>query len=157
MRQMAKAAGGSAGSFAIKNGPSNPATPTKPRKGTASTPASKASSSKRKKAEVDRDETRGVNWEEDDEMAEAETPSKAPKVKHEDVKGIKLELAELGGVEDIPTKRSRKASRLPSGMVDYSDGEDETEREDSASEYVPEETAQGGMVKPEDVEDSSFA
>ena len=155
MRQMAKAAGGSAGSFAIKKGPSNPSTPTKPRKQTASTPASKASSSKRKIGE--KDENGGVNGEEEDEeMPQAETPSKAPKVKQEDVKDIKLELAELGGVEDIPTKRSRKPSRLPTGMVDYSDGEDETERESSASEYVPEDTVQDGMVKTEDLKDSSF-
>lgn len=95
MRQMAKAAGGSAGSFAIKKGPSNPVTPTKPRRGAASTPTSKASSSKRKI--VERDENGAVDGEEGDyEMAEAETPSKAPKVNHEDLKGIKLELAELG-------------------------------------------------------------
>lgn len=149
MRQMAKAAGGTAGSFAIKKGPSNPVTPSKPRRGVSSTPASKASSSKRKI--VERDESgAGDGEEKDEEMPEAETPSKAPKVKHEDVKGIKLELAELGGVGDIPTKRSRKASRLHTGMVDYSDGEDETERESSASEYVPEEFLRDEVVKKED-------
>lgn len=149
MRQMAKAAGGSAGSFAIKKGPSNPSTPTKASKGTVSTPASKASSSKRKT--VDRDENGGVNGEEEDEeMPQAETPSKAPKIKHEDVKGIKLELAELGGVENIPAKRSRRASRLHTGMIDYSDAEDETDRESSASEYVPEEFLREEVVKKED-------
>ncbi|ODM15304.1 hypothetical protein SI65_09245 [Aspergillus cristatus] len=141
MRQTARASSGNAGGFAIK---SAPATPKKPRNNTTSTPASgktKAPDSNKRahsqKADVD-------NGTEDEDMADAETPTKPSKsVKMEpEAKAIKLELAELDGVYvPVPAKRVRKSSALPLGMVEY-DGdkweEDETVYESSASEFVPE-------------------
>lgn len=155
MRQMAKSAGGNAVNFVIKkdtsgNG-STPSTPSKARNGagagksTASTPGS----AKRRKMEA----ANAASDDNDDEIMK--TPSKTPRVKEAspvEAKAIKLELEELGNMQDTPTKRSRKSSVLSAGMVHYFADDEETERENSASEVLPEESG----VKKEDV-NMSFA
>lgn len=92
-------------------------------------------------------------------MVGFDTPTK-PKVKKVPspaLSSIKLELAKLGGIEDKHSKRSRKSSRFPVGMVDnYGLDDDQTERESSASEYVPDESLQDSVVKNEDGEDFRF-
>ena len=148
MRHMVKATGGG---FTIQRSPS---TPNKQRgkAETASTPGSKSTvtpSSKRKHGksttgglEDDSDEGGGVS---------VDSPSMPPKVKNEplptpDMKAIKLELAELGDLECTPTKRARRTSSRPAGMVPFNDYDNESERESSASEFLPEE-----FIKSEDV------
>lgn len=138
MRQTARASSGNAGGFAIK---SAPATPKKPRNTTTSTPTS----SKAKAPDsTKRARTQNSDVTEDEDMADVETPTKPSKsVKMEpESDAIKLELAELDGVH-VPSKRARKSSALPMGMVEYDgDGEkweeDETVYDSSASEFVPE-------------------
>lgn len=140
---MAKGSSGNAGGFAIKSAPT---TPRKPRTGTASTPTAgkgKAPDSNKRAREEKGD---SASRDEEDEEMEVDTPTKASKsvkMKPGKSKAIKLELAELGGVCDVPAKRARKSSALPLGMVEYNgDGEeDETVYESSASEFVSEDKA----------------
>lgn len=129
MRQMAKSPGGNAGNFAIKKSASGngsvPSTPGKAARNGASVSKSTTSTSgstKRKNMEP-------ANAANDEIM---KMPSKTPRVNKEaspvESKAIKLELEELGGVQDTPTKRSRKSSVLPAGVVNYSVDDEETER-----------------------------
>lgn len=146
MRQMAKSAGGNAGNFAIKKGASGngsaPSTPSKAARNGSSVSKSTTSTSgstKRKNMEP----ANAANDENDDEIMK--TPSKTPRVNKEaspvESKAIKLELEELGDVQDTPTKRSHKSSVLPAGVVNYSADDEETERESSTSEFLPEESS----------------
>lgn len=147
MRHLAKAAGGNAGGFTIQNGltGSNPSTPSNQRAGkaaTVSTPGSKntaTSSSKRKHSEF----VAGDFDDNDEGGVSVNSPSKPPKVKSEpfptpELKGIKLELAELGDPEATPTKRIRRASSRPADMVSFNDYDGETEGDSSCSELFPE-------------------
>jgi hypothetical protein len=58
------------------------------------------------------------------------------------------------GILNTPTKRSRKASVLPTGMVSYEgDDQGEDDPESSASEFLPDEAG----VKMEDMHMMNFA
>lgn len=111
---MAKASGGSAGTFSIQTSTgssSNPSTPSKQRAKNIASP-----SSERKHAAV----------------------------KGESDLALKREVGELGDHESTPTKRSRRASVRPLGMVSYEDGDEGGDEDSSASEFLPE-----GMKKEE--------
>ncbi|EAU35309.1 predicted protein [Aspergillus terreus NIH2624] len=163
MRQIVKASSnGSDGHFSIGKGTANSAasTPRKPRststpKGGAG-PKTPASSGKRKRrnpyddGDGDSDDDRvAVKMEADDLDLDATPSRKRPlqpafaglnlaqgvrvgttlKLEPRDEEGV-------FGVEESPSKRVRKASVLPPGMVSYDVDEDEGET--SASEYQPE-------------------
>lgn len=155
MRQMVKSTGAGAGNtdghFSIgKGGGSNPSTPRKPRASGLKTPST---SSKRKRplgtaATVQSSQPGG----EDDGTPTHKKPL------HPTLAGLNYNNG-TGGFDQVgvtlkmepddeesfpgqmtPSKRVRKASALPSGMVSYKDedGEDESAVESSASEYTPE-------------------
>lgn len=112
---MANASGGGAGSFTIQKGTGSSSNPSTPSK------------------------QRGKNVE-----------SPASERKHAVVKGesdmaLKREVDELGDHESTPTKRSRRASSRPQSMLSYEDGEEDSEWESSASEFLPDEVKKEGL------------
>ncbi|PWY94919.1 hypothetical protein BO94DRAFT_581269 [Aspergillus sclerotioniger CBS 115572] len=62
----------------------------------------------------------------------------------------------MEGPGGSPTKRVRKASVLPAGMVSWKSDDDEPEVESSASEYVPEVEVKGEEVEVDVEEDAEY-
>lgn len=128
---MVRASGGVAGTFTIQkgtagSGSSSPSTPNKQHRKNVASP-----SSERKHAAL-KDEP--VN------DRDVDVPvSRPPAVKNEFDMALKRDIDELIEYESTPTKRSRRVSSRPVGMTSYEDGEDDSEREGSASEFLPDE------------------
>jgi hypothetical protein len=174
MRQIVKASGGDGFAIGGKAG-SETSTPKKAKK---TAPPIKTPGSKRKRGEKAGtifdliDNATPLKNEENDispvkmETGEDEidTPTKK-KPLHETLSGnkpqlhtcfVKSEVSDesVFGILDTPTKRARKASVLPAGMVNYDDGDEgEDDAESSASEFVPDEAG----AKMEDIDMANFA
>lgn len=133
---MAKASGGGAGTFTIHkgtggSGSSNPSTPNKQRGKNVVSPSSERKHAALKDEPVD--------------DGDVHLPvSRPPSVKNESAMALKREVDDLIDYESTPTKRSRRASSRPVGMTSWEDGEDDSERESSASEFLPD-----GYIKEE--------
>ncbi|GFF35295.1 hypothetical protein IFM61606_02852 [Aspergillus udagawae] len=174
MRQIVKASGSDGFTIGSKTG-SETSTPKKAKK--TATPV-KTPGSKRKrggKAGAFADANENTNPLKNEENAispvkmevgedEIDTPTKK-KPLHPTLSGnqaqaqsgfVKIERSDepVFGILNTPTKRSRKASVLPNGMVSYEgDDQGEDDPESSASEFLPDEAG----VKMEDMDMMNFA
>ncbi|KAH1272292.1 hypothetical protein KXW98_003903 [Aspergillus fumigatus] len=171
MRQIVKASG--SGGFTI--GGSDTSTPKKAKK--TATPVETPGSKRKRsgKAGTSADDNENITPLKNEENAtslvkmeaaedEIDTPTKK-KPLHPTLSGnqvqvqsgfVKTEESDeaVFGILTTPTKRSRKASVLPAGMVNYEDDEQgEDDPESSASEFLPDEAC----VKMEDMDMMNYA
>ncbi|RHZ72345.1 hypothetical protein CDV55_104519 [Aspergillus turcosus] len=174
MRQIVKASGGDGFAIGVKAG-SETSTPKKPKK--TATPV-KTPGSKRKRGEkaatmTDMNDNATPLKNEENEISpvkmetgedEIDTPTKK-KPLHPTLSGNRPQLQtgfvktegsdeSVFGILSTPTKRSRKASVLPAGMINF-EGDDQgvDDPESSASEFLPDEAG----AKMEDIDMANFA